>query len=191
MPMTIHHEQVPDGSRYTLRPNCSLNWRATKRVLLGFAVCMGLASAYWVAQGAWLVLPFFGLELAVLALGLYLSALAGNRREIIEIDESALRVRRGARDLEEVASLPTHWTRALLLRDPSGWYPSRLLLRCHGRRVEVGSFLVESERIDLFDELEQRLGLSPSIRRSRPAPAVSGAISPVQQVHRNRESIWP
>lgn len=188
--MTVFREQGADSFSYTLRPNCSLNWTATKRVMLGFAACMGVASAYWVSQGAWLVLPFFGLELGVLALGLYLSALAGSRREVIEIAGPELRLSRGGRRLQEVARLPRHWSRVVLVSDPTGWYPSRLMLSCHGRRVEIGSHLVEHERLQLAEELEEMLGLGPSIGHRRPAPAVSGALSPVQQVHRNRESTW-
>jgi hypothetical protein len=95
--MTILSEQDCEVQSYTLRPNQSLDWRMTKRVFFGFAACMTLFGAYWIAQGAWLVLPFFGLELAVLGLGLYLSAVAGSRREVIELAGSELRVLRGGR----------------------------------------------------------------------------------------------
>lgn len=188
--MTVYREQGADSFSYTLQPNCSLNWPATKGVIVGFAACMGVASAYWVSQGAWLVLPFFGLELGVLALGLYLSALAGARREVIEIAGPELRLLRGGRRLQEVTRFPRHWSRVVLVSDPTGWYPSRLMLSCHGRRVEIGACLVEHERLQLAQELEERLGLGPSIPHRRPVSEVAGALSPVQQIHRNRESTW-
>ncbi|MBS1202262.1 MAG: integral rane protein [Chromatiaceae bacterium] len=187
--MTIHSEQDSATQSYTLCPNRSLDWRMTKRVIFGFAVCMGLFSAYWAAQGAWLVLPFFGLELGVLALGLYLSALAGSRREVIEIAGSELRVLRGRFQPDQVERLPRYWSRVVLSRDPTGWYPSRLWLIAHGRRVQVGCALVERERLELAAELTRQLGTGPSLINRRSRPAVTGAVAPAPQVQ--RESTWP
>jgi hypothetical protein len=115
------------------------------------------------------VLPFAGLELAVLAAGFYFSALAGHTREVIEIDGPVLRVLRGRGRLAEVASFPANWTRVLLQRDPKGWYPSRLLLRCHGKGVEVGGKLVEAEREELAASLRDLLSfpLLPTERTDR------------------------
>jgi uncharacterized membrane protein len=187
--MPVLTEQQGEAQRYTLCPNRSLDWRTTKRVFLGFAACMGAFSAYWVAQGAWLVLPFFGLELLVLGLGFYLSALGTSRREIVEIDGSDLRVRRGGRRLERVECLPRYWSRVVLSTDPRGWYASRLWLVSHGRRVAVGAALVEQERLALAAELTRQVGLNTSIFHRRPEPVVTGAAAPAPQVQ--REGTWP
>jgi uncharacterized membrane protein len=175
--------------RYTLRPNCSLSWRWVKRLLVGLAVCMAAVSAYWVTLGAWLVVPFTGLEFLVLGLGFYLCSVAGHSREVIEIDGADLRVLRGHRRLAEAARFPRYWTRVTLLRDPRGWYPSRLVLRCHGRRCEVAARLVEAEREDLAVALQSWLGLGQASQDRRETEAlIPGLVSPVQQAQ--REGIW-
>lgn len=166
--MPVFQEQGADGYRFIVRPNCALDWRMTKRVLLFFGGGFTVLGAYFAALGAWLVLPFAGLEFALLVAGFYLSALAGHTREVIEIAGPVLRVSRGRRRLEEVASLPTNWTRVELRRDPRGWYPSRLLLCCHGKRLEVGAKLVEAEREELAGDLSDnvgfgRPGIAPSV----------------------------
>ncbi len=187
--MTILSQQDSETQSYTLCPNQSLDWRATKRLFLGFAACMAFFSAYWVTQGAWLVLPFFGLELGVLGSALYLSALAGSRCEVIEIAGADLRVLRGGRRVDRVEQLPRYWSRVVLSQDPSGWYPSRLWLVCHGRRVPVGSALVEHERLQLAAELTRQLGTGPSIFHRRLGPVVTGSVASAPQVQ--RESTWP
>ena len=55
-----------------LLPNQSLDWEGNKRViwLLGF-VCMGIAVAFTIIAGAWVMLPFAGLEILSLSLALY------------------------------------------------------------------------------------------------------------------------
>ncbi|WP_133512794.1 DUF2244 domain-containing protein [Candidatus Thiosymbion oneisti] len=168
--MPVSQAQGSDGYRFLVRPNCALSWRATKRVLLFFTACFAVLGAYFAALGAWLVLPFAGLELFVLVAGFYLSALAGHTREVIEVEGPVLRVLRGGRRLTEVASLPANWTRVELRRDPRGWYPSRLLLRCHGKGLEVGSKLVEAEREQLAVELGDSLGFG----RPHVAPSLPG-----------------
>ena len=155
--MAVFQEQDSDSRRFVVRPNCALSWRATKLLIWFFAICIAGVAVYFASIGAWLVLPFAGLELAVLAAGFYLSALVGHTREVIEIKGPVLRVRRGRRQLEEVASFPANWTQILLLRDPRGWYPSRLLLRWQGKGVEVGAKIVEAEREELASRLREAL----------------------------------
>ena len=117
------------------------------------------------------MLPFAGLDLFVFMAGFYLSAQAGHAREVIEVEGPVLRVLCGRCRLEEVASFPANWTRVELRRDPWGWYPSRLLLRCHGKGLEVGSQLVETEREELAGELGDSLGLGrPHVVPSLPDP---------------------
>jgi len=156
--MPVFQEQGSDDCWFIVRPNCALSWRTTKLVLLFFAGCFAALSAYFAAVGAWLVLPFAGLELAVLVAGFYLSALAGHACEVIEVEGPVLRIWRGRRRLNEVASLPANWSRVELRCDPRGWYPSRLFLYCHGKGFEVGSQLVEAEREELAAVLNDNVG---------------------------------
>jgi len=78
--MPVFREQGADGYRFTVRPTCTLSWRRTKFVLLFFGAGLATLGIYFAAVGAWLVLPFAGLEFTVLAAGFYLSALAGYTR---------------------------------------------------------------------------------------------------------------
>jgi uncharacterized membrane protein len=167
--MALFQVQDTEGCAFTLRPNCALSWRATKYLVLFFACCLGLAGAYFASLGAWLVLPFAGLEMAVLGAGFYVSALAGHTREVIEIRGAVVSVLRGRRRLVEVARLPRHWTQVSLVRDPRGWYPSRLLLRGQGRQLEVAAKVVEAEREELAAELQGWLGFASPAGGGMPA----------------------
>ncbi len=158
--MAVFQEQDDAGYRFVVRPNCALSWRTTKYLIWFFAACFAAVGSYFASLGAWLVLPFAGLELVVVVAGFYLSAIAGHTREVIEIDGPVLRVLRGGRQLNEVASFPANWTRVVLQRDPTGWYPSRLLLRCHESRLEIAAKIVEAEREELARALEDWVGFA-------------------------------
>lgn len=155
--MAVFREQCSSGCRFVVRPNCALSWRATKRLLGLFAAFLGAIGIWFTALGAWLVLPFAGLELAALAAGLYFAALAGHTWEAIEINGPVLHIKHGGRQVREVGRFPANWTRVVLDRDPSGWYPSRLLLQCQGKGVEIGARLVEAERRALASSLRDAL----------------------------------
>lgn len=168
--MAVFQEQDHDQHRFVIRPNCALSWRTTKVLIWFFGGCLAAVSLYFVSLGAWVVLPFAGLEFAVLAAGFYASALAGHSREIVEIRGPVVRVLRGGRRLKEAAGFPVNWTQVVLERDPTGWYPSRLWLRSHGRELEIAAKIVETEREELAAALKERLGFALAREDARGGP---------------------
>jgi uncharacterized membrane protein len=122
---------------------------------------------FFVASGYWPVLPFAGLELALLGWALASSLKRRHYGETLEIGEDEIRItRRGPAGRQEIL-FSRHWAK-VTLRGPRGWHPSRLLIESHGRACEVGAFLTEEER----RALGQRLGAL--IGRSCDSPPLAG-----------------
>ena len=100
----------------------------------------------------WGLLPFL-----VLALGGIIFALDKNRKdnqilETLELGpEDALLTRSTARGARQSWSCNRYWTR-VELRD-NGPVPNYVTLTGNGREVEIGAFLSEDERKDLYHEL--------------------------------------
>ncbi len=114
-------------------------------------LAMTIAIAFTL-QGAWMVFPFTGLELAALAAALYVCARRGREYEIVTVTDDSVAVRKGARQPRTV--FQRGWARIRLERCGSGWYPSRLKIGSHGREVEIGRCLNEEERDQLARALE-------------------------------------
>jgi len=146
-----------DLRRVVIRPNCSLSWRANKFLLLGFSVLVGLVAGFFAWHGFWMVLPFAGLELLALFIGLYLVAQRSQECQVISIDSQSVSIEIGRRRVEQRWVLVRFWARVVLERCPKQWYPSRLLIRSHGKVVEIGRFLNEDERHRLAKELSRSL----------------------------------
>src|SRR5512144_658281 len=143
--------------RFILRPNRSLSWRGSllfyfSLLIISSAIAIGLT-----LLGFWLVLPFAGLEMLALGIGLYVVACRCYECEVISINDDSICIERGRDYPREQWTLGRMWARVVLERCPSAWYPSRLLIRSHGRSVEVGRFLDEPERRRLADELTRSL----------------------------------
>jgi uncharacterized membrane protein len=159
-------------------PNAALPWAAVRRAMLFLTAAIALVAGYFAAQGAWLVLPFAGLEALAVCIGFYLSARHAVTREVLRFDGPDLVIARGRRQLTEIGRLPRFWTRVALVRDPRGWYPSRLYLESHGRRLEIATALVDAERLQLAAWLRQRLAPAPAYHLAGSAPVARG-LDPV------------
>ena len=114
---------------------------------------IGVALGFF-SQGLTLVLPFAGLEILALGAALYISAWRGGVKEVISVTGENIRIEIGHDSPEQHYELKRVWAQVVLERPWNNWYPSRLFIRSHGRQVEIGRFLNESERQGLAKELQ-------------------------------------
>jgi uncharacterized membrane protein len=116
-----------------------------------FAVSVGIAAAFAVF-GAWLVLPFAGLEMLVLYLAFRYFERHADDYEQIEIDGDQVKLERLEAGSLSTAALSRYWARVAVSRDGS-----RLALRSHGREFEIGRNLSDEQRLELAQALQRRL----------------------------------
>lgn len=143
--------------RLVLTPNSSLTRPQARWLMVAMALAMGSIALFFSALGAWMVLPFSGGEWLMLALALWWVQRKLAVREIITIHEHMVSV-----DVERVASEQSHrfektWLRVERVAPTRRGHPSRLYLRRQRTSLEIGSFLIESEREMLAHELRQFL----------------------------------
>lgn len=138
-----------------VRPNCSLSPAARYFSLCFIAsVSFGIAVVFaWF--GAWLILPFAGLEVGLLVWAFRQLACHADDYEKITIGDDRLLVE--SRDAEVVSrhEFNRHWARVVAVSDSSG--ARHIALRSHGRQVEVGKCLTPDAREALMKELRIHL----------------------------------
>ena len=160
-------DSFPDSKerRVVIRPNRSLSWRQSMMFLAAIAVPLLLISGVLAMRGFWLVLPFAGLELAILFGCFYLVSHASRRCEVVSIGETVVTVEKGRErgrhtdrgGPDERTEFARGWVRVELSKEAGHWYPRRLWIGASGRRVEIGEFLVDDEKADLAAELQRLL----------------------------------
>ncbi|UCE90138.1 MAG: DUF2244 domain-containing protein [Pseudomonadota bacterium] len=123
------------------------------------AVSITIATGFALA-GAWPILPFAGMEMLLLGLALQMCTRKARRFELIAIDEDRIEIRRHAGGPRESFSFQRYWAQVTLVPPMNRSQASRLLIRSHGRSVEVGSWLDEQERRELASGLLQTIGHS-------------------------------
>ncbi len=118
--------------------------------VVSFVIAAGFA---WV--GAWLILPFAGLEMLVLALALKSNLKACSTKEVVMIDNEHVCVEVGRFGPEHRCCFVRNWTEVLLLPAKIAGYPSHLYLRSAGKQVELGACLDDKERKELSLKLQE------------------------------------
>lgn len=146
-----------EGCRFVIRPNRSLTRAQTLIVYLLLAsVCLIVATGFTV-MGFWPVLPFAGAEVIALAAGFYLCAFSGKTTEVVFVNGNRVAVEKGFTVTRRVCEFERAWAKIALHPARIDWYPSRLVIRCHGKQVQLGAFLTEAERRSLAAELDRAI----------------------------------
>jgi len=139
-----------------IRPNRSLSVRGMALLFAGLAVIALIIGAGFMFAGAWLVLPFAGLELATVGAVLYRLIRHADDYDQIVIDDNRVTVTRYRNGRERHDYFQRYWVRLSFERG-RGWYPSRLTLGSHGRTVTIAADVSEEERQDLLVKLNEAL----------------------------------
>ena len=145
------------ASRFIIRPNCSLNWPGTVRFYLSIVVVSFSIAMVFALQGAWLILPFAGLEMLVLGAALYVVARRGCRWQTVSIQGDQVEVVEHDQASERQQVFQRAWAQVRLERARINGYPSRLTIRSHGRAVEIGGYLADAEKEHLALELRRAM----------------------------------
>ena len=108
------------------------------------------------AQGAWLVLPFAGLEVAMIVFAFRWLRAGDGDFETVTILGHELVVRRSMRGQITEARFNLHWVQVVF--EPAGIArKSRLALRSHGRLHPIGELMTDEERSAAADYLAARI----------------------------------
>lgn len=124
-----------------------------KAVWLVAFVSLAVASA-WAAMGAWLVLPFAGLEVGALYIAFRSWTRCADDYERVIIHGDRLLVERQTMGRVRRFDANRHWTQ-VVVRD--GVRGRQVALRSHGREIEFGTFLSERARMAAVRRLRDHL----------------------------------
>lgn len=116
-------------------------------------VSLAVASA-WAAMGAWLVLPFAGLEVGALYIAFRSWTRQADDYERVIIHGDRLLVERQTMGRVRRFDANRHWTQVVVRNGVRG---RRVALRSHGREIEVGTFLSERARMAAVRLLREHL----------------------------------
>jgi uncharacterized membrane protein len=129
----------------TLRPNPPLSVPVLRAIVAVVAVINLAFAVTFILRGAWPVTPFMGADVALLAWAFRAVRIAARRHERVTLRPASLTVERHpARGAPSEVVFNPYWVRVDVEEPSNHW--SRVILRSHGRSVQVGSFLAPHDR---------------------------------------------
>lgn len=134
-----------EGSQITVRPNNSLSAVNGLKLLIALAILALLIALAFVRIGAWLVLPFAGLELVAFAYAFHYLSLRADDFEKITIDEKVVTVEKHGYKHNTKAEFQRYWAQVNLRIQPSGL--RGLFIGSHGKEVEFGRGYISQEQM--------------------------------------------
>lgn len=148
---------------YTIiaRPNNSLSPDNSIKLLAGIATVAILIAVGFASIGAWLVLPFAGLEILAFAYAFYTIYLHADDFESITIEEDRVIVEKRNDKESSKTVFQRYWAQvnvrdALKIKGSNG--KSVLVISSHGNEVEFGrNFINDEQRVLLARDLRKKL----------------------------------
>ncbi len=135
----------------TLSPNSSLTgiYRIIFLASISF-ICVGIAIVFYFF-GAYLILPFAGIEIAILLIAFYLSFKWSSRKELIYISQEVVKIEKGIHKAEYLWEEFRTFTSFQIEKDANK--SLKLSFRSKGDDVIVGDFLNEDDKNILINEI--------------------------------------
>lgn len=162
----LHHS---GGIQLLLTPNRSLSWRGNVRIWLGLALLSAIIGMGWALAGAWMILPFAGLELLAVAYGIYVTSRNCQQQEVLTLTGDTILVEKGRRRKQQQWTLPKPYTRLRLEAPRHPFAPARLFLCHRDHLIALGNFL-NIEDTELLIRTLESSGLV--IERNQPDPEI-------------------
>lgn len=149
-------EQSTDGHScmWILHPNRSMSWRQNCALLAALAVVTLMIALLWSLTGAWLILPFAGLEILCLGACLYYVNWKLSYRQVIRLSDRALTVEQGHYYPKQRWRLDPD--RAALAVAPGAhpWDPMTITLYDRHHYLRLGPFLNQDDLTRLLASLQ-------------------------------------
>ena len=155
-----------EGQRYLLTPNRSMSWRGNMRIWAALFVLSGIIVTGMSILGAWVILPFAGLELAALAAGFYLTSRQCQRQEVLALEPGVIRLEKGRRRKESEWEFPRQYARLMQDEPRHPFTPPKLSIQFRDEEVPIGQFL-NIEDTDVLIGILERSGIAIQKRRAR------------------------
>lgn len=164
----LEYLDYEEGRALRLTPNRSLSWQGNIIFFGVIAVVTLMVAVGWSLAGAWMILPFAGLELAVVAYGLYYTSRQCYRQEVLVLTADTVRLEKGVNQKDAEWTMPRHWVRVIMETPHHGFAVPKLMLAYHDSRVPLGRFL-NPEDLEAFVGFLEDAGIR--VERHHPAGA--------------------
>ena len=139
---------------YLIQPNSSLSARQAVMLVVGLSgICLAIAAGLAITHGAWPIVPFAGLEVILIALGIWSVQRRSRDRELLVLGSDHVDLTRFSNGAVEKYRFERREFKYNLAAQVSRLSNSSLKIGVAGQYVEIGACLTDDERAELAESL--------------------------------------
>jgi len=139
-----------------LQPNTSLEPKGFMLLMVAIASVSFVAGMVFMVAGAWPVMGFFGLDVALIYLAFKANYRWARMYETVRLTSDSLLVERiSPSGKVQRWRFQPYWLKVQI--DVPAKHDSQLVLSSHGKRLKIGAFLTPDERVELARALQDAL----------------------------------
>lgn len=150
--MVINQLQHGIG-KVLMAPNRSASWRTNKLMIAAVGSVTLLVGGAWTYIGAWVILPFAGLEVSLLAYALYRVSRDTLRHEVLYVEPRQLRLETGIESPSRNWVFEREHAYFRLVTPRHELSGANVYLCSAGQQIELGAFLSPEDKHQLISAL--------------------------------------
>ncbi len=144
-----------DGLIIELTPNRSVTWKQTKWIIILMIAFVMIIALAWSFVGAWIVLPFAGLEVGLFAYLMYRVSKFTYSKQVLFINDANVIVEYGHAKQRVRRVLEKEGLHVAYSESDMDWELPRIALKSEESEIEIGTFLNLDDRKKLASLLEK------------------------------------
>jgi uncharacterized membrane protein len=135
-----------DSVRLTLQPNRSANWRQNKIIMMVMAAFVMIIAIAWSVVGVWIILPFAGFEVGLLAFLMYRVSYSTYQKQIITINNHSVTFESGVYYSKQCLHFDKNKVSVITIEPQTAFEQTLISLEDKQQKVVVGQFLNQQDR---------------------------------------------
>ncbi len=149
--VSISHNS--NSLQIVLTPNRSMSWRGNQYFILSLLVLSGSIGVGFALLGAWVILPFAGLEMLAVSGALYYVSWKLNYRQVIELELDRLTIEKGYYKPKKVWRFKREDVALTIEPAQHPWDTPTIRLQHKHEVIVLGEFLSQADHKLLVDSL--------------------------------------
>ena len=149
----VRIEQNENSVQIVLTPNRSMSWRGNQYFILSLLLLSGTMGIGFAFLGAWVILPFAGLEMLALSGALYYVSWKLNYRHVINVQRDRLTIEKGYYKPKKVWRFKREDTAFTIEPEQHPWDAPTLRVRHKQDLIVLGEFLSKADHKQLVKAL--------------------------------------
>ncbi len=137
-------------TRIVARPNRSASWQSNKRVIIGIGILSGAIAGGFLLIGAWVILPFAGLEIAALSGALYYVNWKLEYRHVVTLDDELIVIEKGFYHPKQTWQWPRADSYLVISQQERSHAAPEVSLCRTGEAIRIGEFLSDIDTAELI-----------------------------------------